>query len=47
MASTREATHHLSKGESIRREVSDGVMVAITLGSIILLGVALYTRLIH
>jgi hypothetical protein len=47
MASTREDSHHLSRGETIRREVSDGVIVAITLGSIILLGVALFVRLIH
>ena len=47
MASTREDSHHLSRGETIRREVSDGIMVAVTLGSLILLGVALYVRLIH
>ena len=47
MASTREDSRHLSRGETIRREVSDGIMVAVTLGSLILLGVALYVRLIH
>jgi hypothetical protein len=47
MASTHEDSHHLSRGETIRREVSDGVMVAVTLGSLILLGVALFFRLFH
>jgi hypothetical protein len=47
MAITREDSHQLSRGESIRREVSDGVIVAMTLGSIILLGVALFFRLFH